>query len=191
MRNGMARQIVVFPGSSSVVATEGSSSPAEDAFERIQSLLGAWEGMDDHGVVARATFKVIAANTAVMETLAISSGRQEMVTLYSLHGGAISLIHYGAANNQPHLKAFPPKGPIHELVFEFKDARNLFSSTAGRVQKLVLRFEDVDHVTETWTWRRDQCDSSVTYKFTRRKPGAPPKESSGSMLQEAIEFQDV
>ena len=187
----MGRQIVVFPGTHSPDAAESTLSPTEDAFERMQSLAGTWEGMNDLGVGAIATFKMIAGNTALMETLVVSSAVQEMVTLYSLHGGAISLVHYGMAENQPHLMVFPVNGPINELIFEFEDARNLFSSTAGRLQRLVLRFEDVDHITETWVHRRDQCDSSISYNFARKKTCVRSKEFSASMSQEAIEFQDV
>jgi hypothetical protein len=189
MISGLTRQIVLFPGSFPSVPSESTTSPAEDTFEKIQSLAGVWEGKDDLGMVAKTTFKVIAAKTAVIETLDMS-GTERMVALYSLHGGAISLIHYSTTNNQPRMEASPPSGPIQELVFEFKDARNLFSLTARRVQKLILRFHDADHISETWTWRLDGRDSPKTYVLARRKHESLPAKLRGSMSQAAMQVQD-
>jgi hypothetical protein len=169
MRNAILCLVVLLLGSFLVVMAATTNSRADGAFKKIQSLAGDWEGKDDHAMAAKTSFKVIVKNTTVMETLSMS-GMEEMVTLYSLDGDAVSLIHYCPTNNQPHMQALPPNGPIQELVFDFKDVRNLSSPTAGHEQKLVLRFEDDDHITETWTWRRDGRDSLMTYKFSRKKP---------------------
>ena len=40
------------------------------AFKKLLSLAGEWAGKDQHGMVAKTSFKAMAANTAVMETLA-------------------------------------------------------------------------------------------------------------------------
>jgi hypothetical protein len=168
MRRGLLGMIFLMLGSFVVVTSGNTASPAVGAFKKIQSLAGDWDGKDDHGMVARTTFKVIVNNTTVMETLSMS-GMEEMVTLYSIDGDAISLIHYCPTNNQPHLQATPSDGLPQELVFEFKDARNLASSSAGHEQKLVMRFVDAEHLTETWTWRRDGKDTPMTYNFTRKK----------------------
>jgi hypothetical protein len=166
LEEGLERQLLVFPGTSRTADMESTISSVEDAFEKIQSLAGVWDGRDDRGMPARTTFERIAENTAVMETLAVS-GTKKTVTLYSVHGGAISLIRYCAANNQPQMLAVPRSGAIEELLFEFKDARNLFSQTAGRAQSLALRFEDANHIVETWTWRSDGRDTLTTFNFKR------------------------
>jgi len=168
MRNGIRCLAVLLLGSFAVVLSATTNSRTDSAFKKIQSLAGDWEGKDDHGMTAKTSFKVIVKNTTVMETLSMS-GMEEMVTLYSIDGEAVSLIHYCPTNNQPHMQAVPPSGPIQELVFEFKDVRNLSSPAAGHEQKLVLRFDDDDHITETWTWRRDGRDTLMTYKFGRKK----------------------
>jgi hypothetical protein len=187
----MARQIVVFLGPSSPPAAESTLPTIEDAFTRIQSLAGHWEGIDDHGDAVNAAFRVNTENDAVIETLVVSSGAHQMVTLYRQSEGVISLIHHGAGNNRPHFMVFPPRLPIHELVFEFEDTRNPFSSTAGHVHRLILRFEDMDRFTETWIFRRDRRDGSISYRFTRKGPYVGPIESIRSASPEAIEFQDV
>jgi hypothetical protein len=169
MKRKLAYLGVLFIGSVTALSSGRASSTAEPAFKKIQALAGNWQGTDDHGMKLKTSFKVIAANTAVMETLVMSDS-EEMVTLYSLDGEAISLIHYCPTNNQPHMQALPPSGPIQELTFEFKDARNLPSPAAGHEHKLVLRFDDADHITENWTWRRDGRDTVMVYRFVRNKP---------------------
>jgi len=187
----MARQIVVFLGPSSLDGAESPLPTMEDAFTKIQSLAGDWEGIDDHGDAVNAIFQVNTENNAVMETLVVSSGAHEMVTLYRQSGNVISLIHHGAGNDQPHFMVFPPTLPIEELVFEFEDTRNPFSSTAGHAHRLVLRFEDADCFTETWIFRRDRRDGSISYRFTRKNSYVGPIESIQSASPEEMEFQDV
>ncbi|HXC86536.1 MAG TPA: hypothetical protein VNU23_02045 [Candidatus Cybelea sp.] len=94
------------------------------AFQKLLSLAGAWEGKDDHGMVAKTTFKAMAGNTAVMETLAMS-GMDEMVSLYSVDQDRIALVHYCPTNNQPRMRATPDSDDVKELNFEFQGAANL------------------------------------------------------------------
>lgn len=168
MNRGLALVGVLVIGTVTTLSGRASST-AEPAFKKIQALAGDWQGTDDHGMKIKTSFRVIAANTAVMETLVMSQS-EEMVTLYSLDGDTVSLIHYCPTNNQPHLQASPPSDPIRELNFEFKDARNLPSPVQGHEHKLVLRFEDIDHISEAWTWRRDGHDTVMVYRFARSRP---------------------
>lgn len=187
----MKRQIVVFLGSSSSAGAAIPLPSIEDAFIRIQSLAGHWKGIDDRGDVVNATFRVNTESNTVIETLVVSSGAHEMVTVYKLSEGVASLIHHGAGNSQPHFIALPLESPIHELVFECDDARNPYSLTAGHTQRLALRFEDEDRFTETWTFREDRRDGSVSYRFIRNKSYVSPIKSIRSASPEAMEVQNV
>src|SRR5258708_40242295 len=71
---------------------------AEAVFKRLQSLSGEWEGKDDHGMVSKTNFQVLASKTSVMETLS-PAGMEEMVTLYMIDGDGIVLLHYCSADN--------------------------------------------------------------------------------------------
>jgi len=141
---------------------------SEAAFKRLQALAGDWEGKDDHGMLARTSFKVVAADTAVIETIA-PSGMEEMVTLYNVDGDGIALVHYCPTNNQPRMRAVPNAADVKELTFAFQSATNLPSPTAGHQHQLVLRFEDADHITETWTWRQNGKDTPMVFHFARKK----------------------
>jgi hypothetical protein len=145
-----------------------AGSHSTSAFKRLLSLAGDWEGKDEHGMDVKTNFKVVATNTAVMETLA-PSGMDEMVSLYSVDQDAIALVHYCPTNNQPRMKATPDSDDIKELVFEFQGAGNLKSPSAGHQHHLVIRFEDSDHITETWTWRANDKDTLMVFHLTRKK----------------------
>ena len=138
------------------------------AFRKLQSLAGDWEGKDEHGMVSKTNFKVLSSGTAVMETLA-PAGMEEMVTLYSMDGDGIALVHYCPTNNQPRMRVVPDSDDVKELNFDFQGAGNLKSPATGHQHHLVLRFEDADHITETWTWRQNEKDTLMVFHLTRKK----------------------
>jgi hypothetical protein len=142
---------------------------AEAAFKRLQSLSGEWEGKDEHGMAAKTNFQTLVSRTAVMETLS-PAGMEEMITLYSIDGDGIALVHYCPTNNQPRMRVVPQSSDVKELSFDYQGAGNLKSPQAGHQHHLVLRFEDDNHITETWTWRADGKDTPMVFHFTRKKP---------------------
>ncbi|MGA8222583.1 MAG: hypothetical protein WB780_13095 [Candidatus Acidiferrales bacterium] len=140
------------------------------AFDKLKSLAGDWEGKDDMGMAAKTNFKVVISGTTVMETLSPTGmGGEEMLSLFNIDGDWISLSHYCPTNNQPRLRATPPAGDIKELTFTFQGAGNLPSEETGHQHKLVLRFDDADHITETWTWRSKGKDTLMVIHFARKK----------------------
>lgn len=152
----------------SVTASPLLASPhSTAAFKKLLSLAGEWEGKDEHGMVAKTSFKTVASNTAVLETLA-ASGMEEMVSLYSVDEDSIALVHYCPTNNQPRLKATPDSDDFKQLTFEFQGAGNLKSLAEGHQHRLVIRFEDANHITETWTWRQNDKDTLMVFHLTRK-----------------------
>jgi hypothetical protein len=148
----------------SVAAAEKASAPA---FKKLQSLAGDWEGKDQSGMAAKTNFKLVVADTTVMETLA-AHGMEEMLTLYTVDGDGVALVHYCPTNNQPRMRAVPKSANVKELDFAFNGAGNLPELSRGHEQRLVLRFEDENHITEEWTWRNNGKDSVTVYHFTRQ-----------------------
>ena len=145
-----------------------AGSNSEVAFKKIQSLAGDWEGKDDKGKPVKTNFKPIVSGTAVMETLA-PTGMEDMVTVYSLDGDGIALVHFCPTNNQPRMRVVPATSDPKELVFDFVSAGNLPSPATGHQHHLVIRFEDSDHITETWTWRQDNMDMPMVFHLDRKK----------------------
>ena len=153
-----------------LTATAGHAqtrTPSELAFQRLQSLAGEWEGKDERGTVARTVFQSSISRTVIMETLS-PAGMPPMMTLYSLDGNAVALVHYCPTNNQPRMKAVPGAGVLKELVFSFIDAGNLPTPETGHEHKLVIRFEDDDHIIETWTWHENGQDHDQIFNFSRK-----------------------
>ena len=146
-----------------------AGTPAESAFKKLQSLSGEWAGKDDHGMVSKTNFQVLASKTAVMETLS-PAGMEEMITLYSMDRDGIALVHYCPTNNQPRMRVVPQSNDVKELSFDYQGAGNLKSPETGHQHHLVLKFEDADHITETWTWREGDKDTPMVFHFTRKKP---------------------
>jgi hypothetical protein len=137
------------------------------AFHKLQALAGDWVGKDDQGNKAETNFKVVAGNTAVMETLT-AAGMEEMLTLYTVDGDGIALVHYCPTNNQPRMRSIPGEEDPKEIIFSFQSATNLPNSAIGHQHKLVVQFQDKDHLIERWTWRKEGKDFETTYTFVRR-----------------------
>ena len=137
------------------------------AFKKLQGLAGEWEGTDDKHQPVKTSFKPIVSNTAMMETLS-PSGMEEMVTVYSLDRDGISLVHFCPTNNQPRMRAVPNTEDVKELAFDFQGAGNLASPDTGHQHHLLIRFEDENHITETWTWRHEGMDMPMVFHLTRK-----------------------
>jgi hypothetical protein len=144
-----------------------AANNAERGFQKMQNLAGEWQGSDQRGNPVTSSFKLVVSGTALLETLTLS-GMHEMLTVYSVDKNAIALLHYCPTNNQPVMRAIPPESDIKELVFEFQGAGNLPSMDVGHEHKLVLQFEDPDHLTERWTWRQNGQDSEMIYRLIRK-----------------------
>ena len=152
-----------------VITTVCLAGPQSNAaFKKLQSLAGDWEGKDEKGQPVKTAFKSIVSNTAMMETLS-PTGMEEMVTVYSVDGVGIALVHFCPTNNQPRMRANPDSDDVKELVFNFQGAGNLPSPNAAHQHHLVIRFEDDDHITETWTWRHDGMDMPMVFHLSRKK----------------------
>jgi hypothetical protein len=135
-------------------------------FHKLQALAGDWEGKDDGGHTVKTKFELVAGNTAVMETLTMS-GMEQMLTLYTVDGDGIALVHYCPTNNQPRMRAIPSSAAVKELIFSFQGATNLPDPSIGHEQKLILQFTSADQMVEHWTWRKNGKDTEMIYNFTR------------------------
>ena len=147
-------------------STQAADKPVSPAFKKLLALAGQWEGKDDSGMAAKTTFQLVVAGTTVMETLA-AHGMEEMLTLYTVDGDGIALVHFCPTNNQPRMRGVPKSGAIKELDFHFIGAGNLPDMAQGHEQRLLLRFVDDNHITEEWTWRRNGKDTVTVYNFAR------------------------
>jgi hypothetical protein len=157
----------VLLGATFAIVCTAAANSAIAAFQQLQSLAGDWEGKDERGAAVKTSFKLIAGNTAVMETLDMP-GMDEMVTLYSIDGDAIALMHYCPTGNQPRMRARPSAGNVRSLTFVFEGAGNLRNLAIGHEQRLALEFVDRDHIVEHWTWRKNGKNTEMVYRLIRK-----------------------
>jgi hypothetical protein len=135
-----AMWISILLGTLSICRYTRAEKPVFPAFKNLQALAGDWQGKDDSGMAAKTTFKLVVANTTVMETLS-AHGMEEMLTLYTVERDGIALVHYCPTNTQPRMRAIPKSADVKELDFQFMGAGNLAVLAMGHEQRLVLRFK--------------------------------------------------
>lgn len=145
-----------------------ASTPSEAAFQKMKSLAGEWHGKGADGMDVKTKFEIVVNGTTVLETLSMS-GMEEMLSVYSVDDDGVALVHYCPTNNQPRMRALPAAGNIQELDFIFRDAGNMPVATAGHQQRIVIHFDDADHITESLTWRSNGKDSVEVIHLTRKK----------------------
>jgi hypothetical protein len=142
--------------------------PVESAFKKMVSLTGEWDGKDAEGMPVHSSFKPVISGTALMETIS-PHGMEEMLTLYSVDGDGIQLAHYCPTNNQPRMRAVPASADPKTLDFQFTGAANLPDMNVGHQHRMIIRFDDADHITESWTWRKKNHDTPMVFHLSRTK----------------------
>jgi hypothetical protein len=166
MTGNIASAILALTVVLSPISVSQTPSKAASTFHKLQALAGEWEGKDDGGNSVKTKFQVVAGDTTVLETLSMS-GMEEMLTLYTVDGDGIALVHYCPTNNAPRMRAVPSSAAAKELVFAFQGATNLPDLAIGHEQKLVLQFVSADQIVERWTWRKGGKDMEMVYNFSR------------------------
>jgi len=153
---------------SAALPLQAAPKNVEAAFKKMMALQGHWEGKDADGNPVHTSFEPVVSGTALLETLA-PSGMEEMLTLYSVDGDGIQLAHYCPTNNQPRMRVVPSSPDPQELDFQFTGAGNLPDISVGHQHRLVIHFEDADHITETWTWRQGNHDMPMVFHLARKQ----------------------
>lgn len=112
--------LALLPAWSNAAAPERA---AANAFERLSTLVGAWEGTFADGRRHSVTYRLTAAGTALVETWTLGSGRESM-TVYHRDGEHLLADHYCPQGNAPRLQ-LAGIGAADRLSFEFRDGTNL------------------------------------------------------------------
>jgi hypothetical protein len=111
-----------------LAACAAISSAADDkaAFEKLKALEGTWTGtgaaMGEKPMTMSVKYHVVAGGSAVQEIIAPGTPH-EMVTMFYLDGGALTLTHYCVMGNQPHMK-LAADSASDQLKFAFDGGTN-------------------------------------------------------------------
>ena len=145
------------------------SASTKEAFNRIKSLAGEWEGSMNEGreqMPATTSFRVVSDGSAVMNILGAGTPH-EMVTMFHLDGRDLMATHYCAAHNQPRFVMAPTSEP-NVIDFKFKDATNLASPTALHMINVTFTFLDANHHVQDWTAIENGHSHTARFEFHRK-----------------------
>ena len=149
---------------------KASSTPAQDAFNKLKELAGEWHGRAgdrEKGMEATVIYKTTAAGNTVMETL-FPGTTHEMVTMYYLEDGKLVLTHYCAAGNQPRM-ALTKKATPEMLDFNFIGGANISSRRDGHMHAARLRFIGKDALESEWDYFQDGKKTDTKKFYLKRK----------------------
>ncbi len=141
-------------------------SSAEAAFARLKTLVGEWDATTSSGKV-HLSYELVSGDTALLERES-SETMPSMVTVYYVDGGRLLLTHYCMIGNQPRMQVKAFNAGTGELDFQFLDATNLASPSAGHMHNAKLRIVDNSHLVSEWQfYENGQPKFSETAQYTR------------------------
>lgn len=148
------------------------SAPGYQQFDKLRSVLGEWEGKGPEGAPVRIWYRLISGGSVLLETEKLGE-EPEMITVYHLDKDALVMTHYCSANNQPFMRAAPPKGEVKQIEFSLERVGNLADPQATHMRALLLRFPAADRLVQRWTWREKGQDQTVEFDLARVKKDKP------------------
>lgn len=167
------RLLPVFVASTLLTVAAGQLSKADstdEAFAKIQSLAGDWEGTAVHAggeMPATVSFRLVADKSTVMADL-VPGTPHEMVTMFHMDGKELLATHYCSHHNQPRLRAIENSSP-NVIEFVFKDATNLSSPADPHMTDVKFTIPDASHHTEEWTATANGAPMVVRFDFRRKQ----------------------
>jgi hypothetical protein len=147
-----------------------AQTEAQNEFNQIESLSGAWAGKDSRGMPVQVSYRVTANGSAIMSEIESQKpGHDDMITMFNMDGiQRLLMTHYCSAGNQPRLVASrSPDGK--SITFNFVDATNLASPDAGHMQRVVFTFVDATHHIEEWHFKLP--GKEIVQRFDLQKMG--------------------
>src|SRR3989475_11739019 len=154
-------------GAASLAANKTKS---EEAFDRLASLKGEWEGQQD-GVKISLVYTLTANGSALMEEFRPESG-PVMVTMFTVDGDHLIATHYCSAKNQPQMVTSAITDVQKLLAFSLVRVTGLKSPDQFHNTGLTVIQEDNDHLTQEWSYQFKGKTGKNIFHFTRVRPGA-------------------
>src|SRR5437870_11824015 len=151
-------------------ALAADKTKSEEAFDRLASLKGEWEGQQD-GVKISLVYTLTANGSALMEEFRPESG-PVMVTMFTVDGDHLIATHYCSAKNQPQMVTSAITDAQTPLAFSLVRVNGLKSADDWHNTGLTVIQEDNDHLTQEWSYQFKGKTGKNIFHFTRVRPGA-------------------
>jgi hypothetical protein len=160
--------MIIFVAAAAALAAGKTKS--EEAFDRLASLKGEWEG-EVSGVKVHVIYTLTANGSALMEEFRPESGHV-MVTMFTVDGDHLIATHYCSAKNQPQMVTSTVTDVQKPLAFSLDRITGLKSPDDWHNTGLTVIQEDNDHLTQEWTYQSKGKTGKRTFRYTRVQPGA-------------------
>lgn len=144
--------------------TAAPQSDAKNAFEKLKTLAGSWEGTIGD-LSAQVTIRVTSAGSAVMHDAFMA--KTNKITMFYLEGDRLFLTHYGGEGNRPRFEGkLTPDGK--SLEFNFLDVSG--GTQKGLMKHMLFTFVDANnHVIEVIVGLPDGKEIVARGEFHRTK----------------------
>jgi hypothetical protein len=146
-------------------APAGEKTKSEQAFDRLTSLKGEWNGQID-GVNTTLIYTLTANGSALMEQCRPEK-RPEMITMFTLDGDHLIATHYCSARNQPQMETPVITDVQKPLTFSLVRITGLKSPDDFHNTGLTVIHEDDDHLTQEWLYQHNGKAGKNIFHFTR------------------------
>jgi hypothetical protein len=168
-RTMMLGPISVITLVAAAAALAADKTKSEQAFDRLASLQGEWQG-EAFGGKTKLFYTVTADGSALMEDCRPETGRN-MVTMFTVDGDHLIATHYCSAKNQPQMATSAITDAQKPLVFLLVRVTGLKSPDDFHNTGLTVIQEDNDHLTQEWSYQHKGKTGKNIFHFTRvRQP---------------------
>jgi len=150
-------------------ALAADKTKSEEAFDRLTSLQGEWQGMAD-GVNTTLIYTLTANGSTLMEQCRPEKGH-EMITMFTVDGDHLIATHYCSAKNQPQMATPTITDAQKPLAFSLVRVTGLKSPGDFHNTGLTVIEEDNDHLTQEWLYDAKGKSGKNVFHFTRVRPG--------------------
>jgi hypothetical protein len=160
-----------------VIISAGAVPPGKTSsgFDRLRGLLGTWKGRDSGGSEMTSTFRIVADETSIMETIVRGDGNETIVRVYYVDNGVLMLTQYGTRGNQPRMRIDPKKTGERTFAFTMLDVTDPAGDNSVQIRDLMLEQRDRSSLAESWTvgtGRKDSVETAVLERTTLDVAGA-------------------
>lgn len=135
-------------------------------FEELKkSLVGVWEGKTEAGRQLQVAFRLVAADTVLVETWTLAPGH-EALTLYHIDHEMLMATHYCPLGNQPRLVL---KEPVLEgsYAFEFVSATDLASPAEAHQHRFEIKLLGADSFWRSETYVDNGAEETEGATYAR------------------------
>lgn len=132
----------------SMTVVSAPDSVHKAAFDRLASLSGTWQNLDDNGKPTGTVEFALSSNKSCVREIMFPGTAHEMTNMYTLDGPDLMVTHYCAMGNQPHMRA--TKVEANRIVFDIVSVSNMRAEKELVMGHLTVDFTDENHITQTW-----------------------------------------